>query len=209
VRAHCRRVRCARRGGRHPSPPRSQRHRSARGRGRRCRGAVRRSFPHHRSAGRSADPAERLAGRSRGARAPRVRVPAGEPRVDDPPSRHPQLREADRGRDDGRGRGRDSHPGRGPAQTLRRGAHELQLVEVTTTGAPSLELLVHPALGRLDDGAVRNRFLESIAALSPAGRVASLRWRAEGLPRIERRPPLATGTGKILHVHQRGRAGPR
>jgi hypothetical protein len=89
------------------------------------------------------------------------------------------------------------------------GPTSYQLVEVTTTGAPSLELLVHPALGRLDDGAVRNRFLESIAALSPAGRVASLRWRAEGLPRIERRPPLATGTGKILHVHQRGRAGPR
>ena len=86
------------------------------------------------------------------------------------------------------------------------GPTSYQLVEITSGGAPSLELLVHPALGRLDEGAIRDAFLESIADLSPAGRVTALRWRAEGLPRVERRPPLTTATGKILHVHQRGAA---
>jgi hypothetical protein len=83
-----------------------------------------------------------------------------------------------------------------------------QLVESTTDGTSSLELLVHPTLGRLDDAAIRDVFLESIASLSPAGRVTALRWRAEGLPRVDRRPPLTTATGKILHVHQRVPAEP-
>ncbi|HEX2501478.1 MAG TPA: hypothetical protein VHO73_08450 [Methylomirabilota bacterium] len=87
------------------------------------------------------------------------------------------------------------------------GPTSYQLVEITSAGPPSLELLVHPALGRLDEVAIRDAFLDSIAGLSSTGRVTALRWRAEGLPRIERRPPLATATGKILHVHQRGLAG--
>ena len=41
----------------------------------------------------------------------------------------------------------------------------------------------------------------------------SLAWRGAGLPRIERQPPLATGSGKILHLHvgppQPRRAGAR
>ena len=89
------------------------------------------------------------------------------------------------------------------------GPTSYQLVEITTGSTPSLELLVHPALGRLDEVAIRDAFLESIAGLSPAGRVTALRWRAEGLPRVERRPPLTTVTGKILHVHQRGPADPQ
>ena len=88
------------------------------------------------------------------------------------------------------------------------GPTSYQLVETTTGGVPSLELLVHPALGRLDEAAVREAFLEAIAGLSPSGRVTALRWRADGLPGVERRPPLTTATGKILHVHQRGPAGP-
>jgi hypothetical protein len=88
------------------------------------------------------------------------------------------------------------------------GPTSYQLVEVTSDRAPSLALLVHPALGQLDERAVRDAFLGSIAGLSSAGRVAALRWRAEGLPRVERRLPLATATGKILHVHQCGPAAP-
>jgi hypothetical protein len=88
------------------------------------------------------------------------------------------------------------------------GPTSYQLVEVTSDRAPSLALLVHPALGQLDERAVRDAFLGSIASLSSAGRVAALRWRAEGLPRVERRLPLATATGKILHVHQCGPAAP-
>jgi hypothetical protein len=89
------------------------------------------------------------------------------------------------------------------------GPTSYQLVENTSAGPPSLELLAHPALGRLDEVAIRDAFLDSIAGLSSAGRVTALRWRAEGLPRIGRRPPLTTATGKILHVHQRGPAAPQ
>jgi hypothetical protein len=89
------------------------------------------------------------------------------------------------------------------------GPTSYQLVEITTGSTPSLELLVHPALGRLDEVAIRDAFLESIAGLSPAGRVTALRWRAEGLPRVERRSPLTTVTGKILHVHQGGLTDPQ
>jgi hypothetical protein len=89
------------------------------------------------------------------------------------------------------------------------GPTSYQLVEITSDGTPSLELLVHPALGRLDEMAIRDAFLEGIAGLSSTGRVTALRWRAEGLPRVERRPPLTTPTGKILHVHQRGPASPQ
>jgi len=89
------------------------------------------------------------------------------------------------------------------------GPTSYQLVETTTGGALSLELLVHPAVGRLDEAAIRDAFLQAIAALSPSGRVTALRWRADGLPRVERRPPLTTVTGKILHVHQRSPEGPQ
>ena len=89
------------------------------------------------------------------------------------------------------------------------GPTSYQLVEITSDGTPSLELRVHPALGRLDEAAIRDAFLEAIAGLSSSGRVTALRWRADGLPRVERRPPLTTVTGKILHVHQRGPAGPQ
>ena len=82
------------------------------------------------------------------------------------------------------------------------GPTSYQPVEATTGDVPALELLVHPGLDRLDT-AIRDAFLESIAGLSPAGQVTALRWRADSLPRVERRAPLTTAIGKILHVHQR------
>jgi hypothetical protein len=89
------------------------------------------------------------------------------------------------------------------------GPTHYQLVESTTDGVLALDLLVHPALGRLDAGAVREAFLEAVAGLSSAGRLIALRWRGEGLPHVERRLPHTTATGKILHVHQRGPADSR
>jgi hypothetical protein len=32
----------------------------------------------------------------------------------------------------------------------------------------------------------------------------ALEWRQSGLLRVERRPPLATAAGKVLHLHQIG-----
>jgi hypothetical protein len=84
------------------------------------------------------------------------------------------------------------------------GPTSYQLVEGTTEGALSLTIVVHPALGPVDETIVRDAFLEAVAALSATGRLVALRWRGEGLPRVERRLPMATTTGKILHVHQRG-----
>ena len=75
------------------------------------------------------------------------------------------------------------------------GPTSYQLVESTTDGGPSLAILIHPALGRLDEATVRDAFLDAVSGLSASGRLTALRWRGEGLPRIERRPPLTTATG--------------
>jgi hypothetical protein len=63
-------------------------------------------------------------------------------------------------------------------------------------------LLVHPRLGPLDSAAVTETFLETIGEGDGAERIMALQWRQAGLPRVERRPPLVTGSGQILHLHQ-------
>jgi hypothetical protein len=73
-------------------------------------------------------------------------------------------------------------------------------------GQPQLRLLVHPLVGALDAHRVAETFLDAISHGSGVERVMGLAWRDAGVLRIERRPPLATGTGKILHLHvSRGR----
>jgi hypothetical protein len=86
-------------------------------------------------------------------------------------------------------------------------ATDFQLVEETDARHPVLRLRIHPALGPLDDAAVRGAFLEAVAGISPAARVASLAWAAAGVVVVERQPPLPTVGGKVLHVHRvhRGR----
>lgn len=78
-----------------------------------------------------------------------------------------------------------------------------------------LRLLVHPRLGPVDAIAVTRLFLETLGADSPSGRVMGLAWNGSGVLRVERQTPLATGSGKILHVHverpagsESGRPGP-
>ena len=68
-------------------------------------------------------------------------------------------------------------------------------------GSPRLRLLVHPAVGPLDADAVAKAFLAEISAGSGVERVMGLLWRDAGFLRVERRAPLATGSGKILHLH--------
>jgi hypothetical protein len=83
------------------------------------------------------------------------------------------------------------------------GPKDYQLVEEQAAdGAPRLCLLVHPAVGPLDPDAVANAFLTMIGGGSGARRVMELQWRQAGALRVERRPPLATASGKILHLHQ-------
>jgi hypothetical protein len=85
------------------------------------------------------------------------------------------------------------------------GPTDYQLVEQDgENGRPALRLLVHPRLGSLDSAAIAETFLAAIGRGAGAQRIMALQWRQNGLPRVERQVPLATTTGKILHVHRVG-----
>ena len=78
--------------------------------------------------------------------------------------------------------------------------HYQLLEEETEDGRPCLRLLVHPAIGALDLDAVAEAFLTAISAGPGGERVMGLVWRDAKLLRVERREPLVTGSGKILHL---------
>lgn len=79
---------------------------------------------------------------------------------------------------------------------------DYQLVEEEgREGRPRLRLLVHPSLGPLDTSALVETFLEGIGGGVGVERLMGLVWRGAGLVEVDRRPPRATATGKILHVH--------
>ena len=81
------------------------------------------------------------------------------------------------------------------------GPTDYQLVEEEAAdGQPRLRLLVHPDLGPLAPGEVQAAFLEAIGQGSGAERVFALAWRTGDVLRVERQAPLATRSGKILHV---------
>ena len=83
------------------------------------------------------------------------------------------------------------------------GRTDYQLVEEEAArGRSALRLLVHPEVGPLDPQVVADAFLRAIGGGSGAERVMELEWRQAGLLCVERRPPLATPAGKILHVYQ-------
>jgi hypothetical protein len=69
-------------------------------------------------------------------------------------------------------------------------------------GLPGVTLLVHPAVGPLNADVVVDAFLSALGQGSGAERAMEHHWRAAKLVRVERRPPLATATGKILHLQQ-------
>jgi len=82
------------------------------------------------------------------------------------------------------------------------GPTDYQLVEEESeNGRPGLRLLVHPRVGPLDPQAVIDAFLEGIGRGSGANRVMALAWRDAHFVRVERRPPIRTAVGKILHLH--------
>ena len=54
--------------------------------------------------------------------------------------------------------------------------------------------MVHPRVGTLVDQDVIRAFR---AGLRATGRL----WDTPGFLRVERRPPIATASGKILHLH--------
>jgi hypothetical protein len=79
---------------------------------------------------------------------------------------------------------------------------DYQLVEETAAGQPRLRLLVHPSVGPLDENEVADIFLALIGGGSGSKRVKELQWRQAGVLQVERRPPMATASGKSLHLHQ-------
>ena len=82
------------------------------------------------------------------------------------------------------------------------GPTHYQLVEEEAIdGRPRLRLLVHPLVGTLDPQEVAEAFLTAIGSGSGVERVMELQWRQGGLLQVDRRAPLTTPTGKILHLH--------
>jgi hypothetical protein len=85
------------------------------------------------------------------------------------------------------------------------GPTDYQVVEdEAVDGRPRIRLLVHPAVGSLDSDAVVRAFLDAIGAGSGAARMMARVWGDADVVTLERRPPVATATGKILHLHARG-----
>ncbi len=81
-------------------------------------------------------------------------------------------------------------------------AHYQLVEEEGMDGKTRLVLLVHPAVGPAEEEAVADAFLQAVGHGEEAKRVMALYWRQAGLLCVERRPPLTTGTGKILHLHR-------
>ena len=78
---------------------------------------------------------------------------------------------------------------------------DYQLVEdEDATGAPSLRLVVRPEVGPVDPGALIGVFLDALAEASEASRLMAAQWREAGIVRVDRRAPLTTPSGKILHL---------
>jgi hypothetical protein len=79
---------------------------------------------------------------------------------------------------------------------------DYQLVEqADEAGRSRLRLLVHPAVGAVDPAAVRDAFLTGVSQGTGGQRLMGLVWRDADLLSVERRAPLATAAGKILHLH--------
>jgi hypothetical protein len=72
---------------------------------------------------------------------------------------------------------------------------QYQLVEDEgEDGQPRLTLVVHPAIGATDEQEIIRVFRAGLNGESPL-------WDTPGFLRVERRPPIATASGKILHLH--------
>jgi hypothetical protein len=90
------------------------------------------------------------------------------------------------------------------------GPTDYQLAEEEgADGQPRLRLVVHPAVGPLDADALIEAFLAEIGSGAGAERVMAIQWRMARLLRVERRPPRATASGKILHLHREYQPMPR
>jgi hypothetical protein len=80
---------------------------------------------------------------------------------------------------------------------------DYQLVEdEAADGRPRLRLLVHPCVGAVDPRAVAAAFLSALERPGQAAGIMTQVWRDTDLLAVERRAPLATTSGKILHFYR-------
>jgi hypothetical protein len=70
-----------------------------------------------------------------------------------------------------------------------------------------VRLLIHPRVGPLDPERVAEVFHDAISRSVWGWRVMGLAWHEGHVLRVERRAPLMTSSGKILHLHASGSPG--
>jgi hypothetical protein len=75
------------------------------------------------------------------------------------------------------------------------------LEEEADGGLARVRLLVRPEVGPLDSAAVAEAFLTAIGTGAGTERIMGEVWRDGEILRVERRAPLTTPSGKILHLH--------
>jgi hypothetical protein len=81
------------------------------------------------------------------------------------------------------------------------GPIDYQLVEDEgPDGAARIRLLIHPTVGPVVEQEIVDVVLGAIGQGSGAARVMALNWRNAGILRVERRAPLTTANGKVLHL---------
>jgi hypothetical protein len=71
-------------------------------------------------------------------------------------------------------------------------------------GRPRLTLLVHPVVGPVAPERVIAAFLTAIGPGAGTERIMAGVWAQGHLLTVERRPPVATASGKVLHLVSRG-----
>jgi hypothetical protein len=85
------------------------------------------------------------------------------------------------------------------------GPADYQLVEAEDAGGRSaLRLLVHPRIGDVPSDSVAEVFLSAVGAGAGAERVMGLAWRQGRVLRVERRAPIVSASGKVLHLRAGG-----
>lgn len=80
-----------------------------------------------------------------------------------------------------------------------------QLVESEASdGQPRLALRVHPDVGPVDSDTILREFCAAVDAVSSASADRLRLWRDAGTLRVERKAPVVSRVGKILHIHRLG-----
>jgi hypothetical protein len=83
-------------------------------------------------------------------------------------------------------------------------ATDYQLVEEEgEDGSPVLTLLIRPDVGPIAEAEAAKEFITSLSQGDGPEKVMAMAWQEAGLLRIERRAPIPTSSGKILHLFLR------